>query len=103
MLMCSLVCAVTLECIIENQYHSYPSMKRFVLALRSFSSFYFHCFSSYICNLLRMNQFIYFCFLNLLGWNIFSLMFMVLIVSGVQHVSVSSMIGDIYSGIKEDL
>ncbi|KAK2370997.1 serine/threonine-protein kinase STN8, chloroplastic [Trifolium repens] len=26
--MCSLVCAVTLECIIENQYHSYPSMKR---------------------------------------------------------------------------
>jgi hypothetical protein len=26
-----------------------------------------------------------------------------LIVSGVQHVSVSSMIGDIYSGIKEDL
>ncbi|WJX53865.1 hypothetical protein P8452_39812 [Trifolium repens] len=28
MLMCSLVCAVTLECIIENQYHSYSSMKR---------------------------------------------------------------------------
>jgi hypothetical protein len=49
--MCSLVCAVTLECIIENQYHSYPSMKRFVLALRSFSSFYFHCFSLYICNI----------------------------------------------------
>ncbi|WJX41298.1 hypothetical protein P8452_28670 [Trifolium repens] len=28
MLMFSLVCAVTLECIIENQYHSYSSMKR---------------------------------------------------------------------------
>ncbi|WJX53864.1 hypothetical protein P8452_39812 [Trifolium repens] len=29
MLMCSLVCAVTLECIIENQYHSYSSMKSY--------------------------------------------------------------------------
>ncbi|WJX41299.1 hypothetical protein P8452_28670 [Trifolium repens] len=29
MLMFSLVCAVTLECIIENQYHSYSSMKSY--------------------------------------------------------------------------
>jgi hypothetical protein len=50
----------------ESVSFIYSLMKRFVLPLRSFSSFYFHCFSSYICNLLRMNHFIYFCFLNLL-------------------------------------
>ncbi|KAK2451886.1 hypothetical protein QL285_010898 [Trifolium repens] len=55
MLMCSLVCAVILGCIIENQYRSSSSMKRMK-----------HIFS------------------HVYGFDC------------VQHVLVSSMIGDIY-------